>query len=355
MKLRARLLLFAVFWIFLSSLPLIAEKSDWNLSVMPMFGLKNGTVGEYVFLKKSNYSDDTASELFYDLKPELYGGLKIRGGWRGIFAEASFSAGIPMNTGTITDSDYFNNSPSKVSAETALLAPNSKTNYSESDCMLDYDFSCGIKVGYDFLVFKNDYIKIDIKPFYSFDYNNFKFTGKDGKFWYGSLLSSGYYAPYTDEEHRTTGTFASTRASYDGEDFCYKRWSTIHWIGFDVAVGLPLKFTVSTGFQVAPYIYSESTDIHYLTTVAYLDVVDGFFSVYKWNCGVSYQISKRNSVGISAAWFYMRTLRGDDYVKSYAAYKKDESFYSSEKSSTAEGGADQFYFDLSLSWKFSIF
>ena len=333
-----------------------SEKSDWNLSVEPIFGMKNGTVGEYVFLKKSNYSDDMVSELIYDMKPELYGGAKIRGGWRGIFAEASVSGGFPMKTGTVSDSDWFNNAPEKVSAATALLTTNHKTDYSESDCKLEYDFSCGIKLGYDFSILNNDIIKIHLKPFYSFDYNTFKFIAQNGKFWYGKKLSEGYYASYTDTENRTSGTFASITANYDGDDLSYKRWGVTHWIGFDVSADLPLNFAVSTGFQVAPYVYAESTDIHYLTNTAYLDITDGFFSVFKWNCGVSYKISKRNSVGISASWFYMRTLRGDDYVKLYSTYKKDdEKFDSSEKSKIADAGANQFYFDLSLSWKFSIF
>ena len=301
MKSTVRFFCIAIF----SSLSLAwAKESDWKLFLLPEFGMKHGTVGEYVFAKTSNYSDDMISELIYDTKPELYGGLKIGGGWRNIAAEVSVSAGFPMKTGTLADSDWLNNSTSEVSKASSLLTSNYKTNYSESECNLDYDFSCAIKLGYAFPVFKNSILSINIKPFYSFGFNNFKFTAKNGEAWYGAKLADGDYAAWNDEANRASnsGKFSSTVSDYDGEDLSYRRWSVIHWIGFDATVGLPLKFTVNAGFQVAPYVYAESTDLHYLNNsyggTAYLDVADGFFSTFKWNCGVSYQISRRNTVSV---------------------------------------------------------
>ena len=357
---KANVRFFCVVFLVLPSLA-AAEKADWSLSVQPRFGFKYGEAGEYVFSKTPNYSDDTVSELVYEAKPELYGGLDVCGGWKRVFARVSACGGIPMNTGTVSDSDWFNNSPEYVRKADSLLTANHKTHYSESDCRLDYDFSFGVALGYDVRVFEGSRVSVSVRPFYVFDYSAFRFTAKDGEAWYGANVG-GHYAAWNDEENRSasSGKF-SANADYDGEDLSYRRWSVAHWIGLGASVSLPFKFTVDTGFCVAPYVYAESTDFHYLNNTknggtVYLDVTDGLFSAYKWNCGVSYSVSARNAVCVSATWFYLKTLRGDGYRKSRRDYENDDGkFFPNEKSKTTESGASRRFVDVSVGWKCSIF
>lgn len=324
--------------------------NDWNLSVEPMFGMKHGELIEQVLLKKSEYSSDKLSELEWEYKPELYGGAKVSGGWRFILGEAFFSAGIPMKTGTTYDSDWQN---LKHSGNDDYLY---KTNYSESDNYLEHDISTGVKVGADFKVFKNDIIQLNVNPFLGFDYNNMSFTAKDGYKWYGKSMNTNRQYAYNDTDHQNAGKFKNTSANYDGRDIEYKRQNFITWIGFNATAKLPFNLSANLGFQVSPYIYTESVDYHVLTSTIYLDIAEGAFSAFKWNVGASYRINQRNSVSLSANWFYLNAITGNTYSKSYSKYKSDgEKFFKNEKSSTTDCGAGQFYFDLSLSWKFKIF
>lgn len=323
--------------------------NDWNLSVEPMFGMKHGELIEQVLLKKTNYSSDKLSELEWEYKPELYGGAKVSGGWRFIFAEAFFSAGIPMKTGTTYDSDWKN---LKYSGNDEYLY---KTNYSESDNYLEHDISTGIKVGADLKVFKNDIVQVNVNPFLGFEYNNMSFTAKDGTAWYGNRMNFFCYYAYDDENYSSKGKFKDNNANYDGRDIEYTRQNLITWIGFNANANLPFNLSANLGFQVSPYIYTESLDNHVLTGDIYLDIADAAFSAFKWNAGASYKINQRNSVNLSANWFYLKTITGKTYGKNYSKYKSDgNKFYSNEEQST-KGGAGQFHFDLALSWKFKIF
>ena len=169
---------------------------DFSLSVEPLFGMKWGQIDEYVLAKESNFSDDKLSELNWEIKPELYVGLKIMGGWKGFFQESYFSAGIPMKSGQMFDSDWLNAMPYSLSPSDGVTYANAvshdyKTCYSEHDNYLEYDFSFGFKGGYEFKIF--DIFKI--KPSIAFEYQNIRFSGKDGEGWYGygSRKKSGDY------------------------------------------------------------------------------------------------------------------------------------------------------------------
>lgn len=324
----------------------LLNSQNWKLSVEPIFGMKYGEVDEYVFLKKCDYDDDKLSELNWEIKPELYVGGKINGGWKKIFGEMTFTAGIPMKTGEMIDSDWLN--VEKKNAEDFQY----KTNYSESDNYLKYDFLFGIKAGYEFDIFENRIVKINIKPNVGFDYKKIYFNGKNGYAWYGST-SDNHYLPY---KTATTPTY-----DFSGKDVIdYSRQSYITWFGFDSTFTFFEKFDANLGFQISPYIYAESIDIHYLNNAgkgtAYLDATTGYFKTLKWNIGASYKINSRNTINISASWFYMGLLRGDDYSQSYSNYKKNKNFDPNKTKSTAvDGGAAEHYFDLSLSYRFKIF
>ena len=320
-------------FIFFSFSSFAVSLEDFSLSVEPLFGMKWGQVDEYVFLKQSKQSSDKLSELNWEIKPELYYGLKIRGGWKGFFEESHFTAGIPMKSGQMLDSDWQN-----IQYTSANGGNTSQTNYSESDNLLDHDISFGFKGGYEFQV--KEIFKI--KPAVAFEYQNIKFTGKNGKAWYGSSKSGGGYYAYDDTENQTVTDFTGK------EVIKYQRVADYLWLGSDFAVKLPMGFSVNTGFFLAPYVYAISYDNHLMKGVDYADKTIGFFAAFKWNLGASYNINERHSVSLNASCFYMRVLRGDDY------YKADTSTVY-KKSSDSDGGAGTKYFDLTLSYRFKIF
>nr|MCR4822157.1 hypothetical protein [Treponema sp.] len=324
--------------VFLSAPLFSLSREDFSLSVEPLFSIRSGQIDEYVFLKKTNYDSDKLSELNWDLKPELNYGLKIKGGFRGFFEETHFTAGIPMNTGIMADSDWFNIAKSGLSSNMLY-----KTNYSESDNYLDYDFSFGFKGGYEFKLFNF----ISLKPALAFEYQNIKFTGKNGTAWYGNAVS-GTYAAWNDEDNRTIKDFSGKKV------IAYQRILYYFWLGSDFAFKLPAiphipgNFIIDTGFFFTPYLYCVSYDQHCLTGTDYADLTPGYMAAFKWNLGLTYQLSKRHAIIFNADYFYMRLLRGKDYQKSNSSTKYT-------LASDAEGGAGASYFDFTISYRFNIF
>lgn len=325
-------------FIFLFSLSAFAiSKKDFSVEIEPLFGLKSGQADEYVFLKNSNYDEDKLSELNWDYAHEFYGGLKVNAGFKNIFLETSFSAGIPSRVGQMKDSDWQNLNFSGTEIYQF------KTNYSESDNSLEYDFSYKVKAGYAFNLpeFKN--IKSSIKPFAGFQYKNFKFNGKNGTAWYGNYVED-HYAKYNDILNQTIYDFSGEKV------ISYKRSCSIFWIGLDAELNLLENLIFSTGFKTSPYLYCESIDNHHLTGYDYLDITPGFFAAFEWQIGAEYKITKKQSICLNTEYFYMRALRGDNYSKA----DSQGSFRKSNKSQMVDGGADERYFAISVSYKFKI-
>ena len=193
------------------------KKTDFSLSVEPLIGIKNGQVNEYVFLKESNYDCDKLSELNWEIKNEFYSGLKLNGGYKNVFLEAGFTAGFPMECGTMKDSDWLNNNSASV---TKTSGHDYKTHYSESDNYIDYDISASLKTGYSFKLPELKKISTKISPFFEFEYQLFKFTAKNGTAWYGNE-TDGYYAAWNDEENRSIKYFSGDVISYKRQNFIF--------------------------------------------------------------------------------------------------------------------------------------
>lgn len=312
------------------------KKTDFSLSVEPLIGVKNGQVNEYVFLKESNYDCDKLSELNWEIKNEFYSGLKLNGGYKNVFLEAGFTAGFPLECGTMKDSDWLNNNSSEVTKTSGY-----KTSYSESDNYIDYDISASLKTGYSFKLPELKKISTKISPFFEFEYQLFKFTAKNGTAWYGNG-TDGYYAAWNDEENRSIKYFS-------GDVISYKRQNFIFWLGGSIAFNLPKDFSVGAGFKFSPFVYSESIDCHHLRGLYFLDIVSDFCSLFNYNFNTEYKIDSKKSICLNADYLYMKTLRGKSYSSDSQKWSKDNEIEDSE------GGADQHCFNISLSFKYNFF
>lgn len=314
------------------------KKTDFSLSVEPLIGVKNGQVNEYVFLKESNYDCDKLSELNWEIKNEFYSGLKLNGGYKNVFLEAGFTAGFPLECGTMKDSDWLNNNSSEV---TKTSGHDYKTNYSESDNYIDYDISASLKTGYSFKLPELKKISTKISPFFEFEYQLFKFTAKNGTAWYGNE-TDGYYAAWNDEKNREILYFS-------GDVISYKRQNFIFWLGGSIAFNLPKDFSVGAGFKFSPFVYSESIDCHHLRGLYFLDIVSDFCNLFNYNFNTEYKIDSKKSICLNADYLYMKTLRGKSYSSDSQKWSKDNELKDSE------GGADQHCFNISLSFKYNFF
>lgn len=312
------------------------RKEDFSFSIEPLFGLKNGVVDEFVYKLDCAYDDNKWSELNWDIKNELYGGLKLNGEFRNIFLETSFTAGIPKSSGITKDSDWRN--IECTNAEDYQY----KTNYSEHDNYFDYDIGAKVKAGYSFKLLQDKKVKLALKPFAEFQYENFQFTCKDGTCWYGAY-SNGHFARWNDWDNQ-----ADNSGDKSGDVMSYQRQNLIIWLGGDIEVALPKNFTVFTGFKFSPYLYSESIDSHYLTSTYYLDITPGYFGAFDCNLGVEYAFTKRQSITLGAEGFYMRELEGDDYINN------TKKWYRNGKAKDADGGSAQRYINITLSYKYKF-
>ncbi len=344
------LILTLLFFNFLATAQV--KKTDFSFSVEPLFGLKNGIVDEYVFYKNSSYSDDKLSELNWDIKNEVYGGIKLNGSFKNIFLETSFTAAVPKSSGITKDSDWFN--VDRANCEDYQY----KTNYSETDNYIDYDIGAKVKAGYEFKVLQDKKVKLSLKPFAEFQYENFQFTTKDGTAWYGNYMT-GYYAAWNDEENNNVFKFSSL-AKYNGKSISYQRQNLIIWLGSDFKVELPKNFAVLAGFKISPYMYSESLDSHYLNdtygtrTTYYLDVTPGFFSIFDANLAVEYALTKKQSIILGAEGFYMKTVRGDDYSILSKTKPTIKNWKDVKRSALVDGGAAQKYINITFAYKYKF-
>lgn len=304
----------------------------------PLIGIKNGQVNEYVFLRKSNYGCDKLSELNWEIKNEFYSGLKLNGSCKSVFLEAGFTAGFPLECGTMKDSDWLNNDPASV---TETSGHDYKTNYSESDNYIDYDISASLKTGYSFKLPELKKISAKISPFFEFEYQLFKFTAKNVTCWYGNE-TNGYYASWNDEGNQTIKNFS-------GDVISYKRQNFIFWLGSSIEFKLPKDFSLGAGAKFSPFVYSESIDCHYLRGLYFLDIVSDFCSLFNCNFDTEYKIDSKKSICLNADYIYMKTLRGKSYSSDSQKWSKDNELKDSE------GGADQHCFNISLSFKYKFF
>ena len=311
-----------------------AKSRDFVFFAEPIFGIRNGQVDEYVFLKKCAYDSDKLSELNWEIKNEFYGGIRTGFEWGNFFSEFSVSGMLFSQKGLMADSDWMNTTVAN--AENYQY----KTNYSESDNFLSKDYSIGAKIGCSFWLFENDFASISIKPFAGFTFSAIAFDAKNGTAWYGNYIGA-YQAPYDDSENRSVYDFSGMNL------ISYERKSYIAWLGFDFFSEISEKFVAGAGFSFSPYLYAESIDTHHQKNAMFGDKTTGCFGAFGWRLSAEYIISDRFSVLLGAEFFFMRVLRGNSYQKTVSAskYKLD---------SSSEGGAASHFLDIALSCRLKL-
>ena len=304
----------------------------FTFSIAPVGGIRSGQVDEYVFLKECAYDDDKLSELNWNFSSEYYAGGRVCAKWSHVFLDGEFSFGIPMKVGGMGDSDWLN-ADVKNAGDYQY-----KTNWSHHDNYLESDFSFSMKCGFEVRAVENSRLSFSISPFVGFEYDKIKFRGENGYAWYGKT-SDGYYLPYNDEDR--------TEYTFDGKVISYERRTFLSWLGFDARIEFSKAIAFSAGFQLSPFVYAESIDTHWSKKMMYGDKTPGFFSAFRWHASQSIFLGGHSYLNLSARWLYVGVLRGDSYSKSISGsyYTKDES---------CDGGAGEFFFDISLSYEIRI-
>ena len=304
----------------------------FTFSIAPVGGIRSGQIDEYVFLNECAYDDDKLSELNWNFSSEYYAGGRIGAKWSHVFLDGEFSFGIPMKVGGMGDSDWLN-ADVKNAGDYQY-----KTNWSHHDNYLEGDFSFSVKCGFEVNVVENSRLSFSISPFIGFEYDKIKFSGENGYAWYGNS-SGGYRLPFSDEDR--------TEYTFDGKVISYERRTFLSWLGVEGKIEFSKAIAFSAGFQLSPFVYAESIDTHWSKKTMYGDKTPGFFSAFRWHVSQSIFLGGRSYLNLSARWLYVGVLRGDSYSKSVSGsyYTKDES---------CDGGAGEFFFDISLGYEIRI-
>jgi len=303
--------------ISLSSLVFAETERALHFSVEPTFSIKNGTLGEYVFLIKSALTkssdtgstpDDKLSYLEWQIKNEIMMGLKASSDYRNLFATAELSFGFPQNSGIVMDSDWMNIQYSATKEQQTY-----KTNYSEHDNKINYDFLIGAQAGYKYEIWNG----LSVSPFIGFDFSKISFTATDGHIWYGKDIST-----HTGSSRTKTGPFEKYNSDYvDSEDMSgtvleYSREETNLWLGADFSWQLPYNITIGCGAKTAAILYTFNSDKHPQAGDAqYTDICWGNFDSYKLNFNLQYQIHRGITATYNFDYYNLNTIRGDSYVK----------------------------------------
>ena len=183
------------------------EKPFFTLSVSPVFEIKNGNMGEWVFTEKSNYDTKLLSYLDWGITSSFSAGIKSGITIKDFFLNLKFTAGFPSNCGTLTDSDWFN---VEITTSPQL---NYKTSFSEHENHQNYDFCFNAEAGWSFNIISS----FKISPSFSLNYAKTQFSGVNGQSFYGKEDSEkGYYYPYNseNESYVSTETYSETVINY---------------------------------------------------------------------------------------------------------------------------------------------
>lgn len=267
----------------------------YNFSFGSQFGVLYGQAEEIVYPvdTKAQY----LSQLLWDVKPVFYGGLLMEfsparpAEKSGVCASLSLKYGIPGSSGKMEDRDW-------MSIENTAL-----THFSSHDNVVREVMLVDASAGYSFSLARF----MAIKPFVSFSFMRYRFSGMDGYGLYASETSfgSGMYKPIDD---------STPKYFFEGKVINY----TQEW--FHIAPGLSYglfflrNFLAEISFQISPLIVCIDLDEHLKTKYQYRDYVRGGLLIepaFRFAYAAGW-------VEFSAAfsWRHIAKSKGDTYARS---------------------------------------
>lgn len=286
----------------LLSLPLGCLFADDYFAIEPRIGIMGGTVGEYLFMQKSDGHWNKNSYLEWEEKVLPTVGVAVTGAV-GRFSVSAYVDGMislrlqGIRSGNMYDSDW------KIEGI--------KTNYSISENVATCNVQTGLVLRYDFALLPF----LRVAPFAELSYGYKSFEANNGYGWYGNPVAwddpSAHYYP--------DGKLVLCGIDYQ----CHL---------FSVYAGLSFRFLCSARVSVQadaaflPYAYVYAEDCHY-TNVArtqgryYVDIVHAFGTRCKASLSVSFRVNQSLELGMTATGVVGGVERGDTYERDPATNK----------------------------------
>jgi outer membrane protease len=270
------------------------KERKYSLSTGTQFGFIYGQALELVYPLPNNTKGGLLSELLWNMKPVFYYGVQldfsrfnIMSG-PGFFASLGFKAGIPGNSGTMEDRDWWS-----TENDSLTVFSSHKNNTSEF-------FYFNADIGASFPVKTYFYVK----PFISGSWTRFSFTGSDGYGLMARQKSPTTYYPITDNPQQYTFT---------GEVIRYKQDWLLIACGFSIGTKILSPFSIELSFQISPFNYCAATDDHLTTNSTFKDFT---FNGFYIEPGGSFSFSvERLEFIYEFTYRYIGRTRGESYSK----------------------------------------
>ncbi len=274
---------------------LIAQDSGaWTFSMGSGLELMYGTAYEYVY-----DNSNTLSELDWDIKPLVAIASEARAKSGNFGFSVSCAAGFPGKVGTMADSDWQNE---------GTTAPNVKTNYSESDAILEHMTDLLVSLDYDFPVSPT----LNLKSSVGFRYLNIAWQAKDGWLQYADNITSTSSPPYhsytTGAVYNLYGLVSTYEQSYSGLV-----------LGFSADWKLSTALSLEAGLQASPVLSATAVDNHVLRGLSFTDTMSGGYLLQP---ELSLRWLLRDAFDLAAhlKYTWISGLRGDETVKAASNY-----------------------------------
>lgn len=301
------------------------EDGSWHLSIEPLYGIRYGTLGEYVYY--SDNSNDILSYLEWDIKPLTFAGIKLEGGWKGINLKASVNFFVPSACGRMADSDFLQDYYTDNGNRSV------KTNYSEHENHLDAGIAFNIELSTKFYPSS----KFSIAPVIGLDYQYLSLYAENGTAWYGT----NSFNAWDDVNNRTVTKFS-------GRVIEYKRYELYTWLGVATEFKPFQKLYFGLSLFISPYTHIEGIDSHLLRSIYFFEIMEDCFTVFKGALSANYVLNKYVTFRCEFSGIVTREIH---CTKAYTSIESATGPYIRNGSDT---GASSAFFDIILSAKFNF-
>lgn len=313
-----------------------------SISTSTSTGLLYGMGYEYVYNQQvsANYRN---SELDWPFAPLFYTGAALSLDTRiGIFARLEVKEGLPVKTGTMTDSDFLN-------------GDGVRTHFSQSDGYAEHALLLDVTLGYDLPLGA-----FSVGAYGSFSYMDFKWSARDGYYQYPTSGYDYYFDSSGNLVHGTDTpwTAEETKTPLYGTGILYEQAHLIGSVGLRASYRPINALSLGAHFSFSPLAWCFTQDNHELRLINFYSTLSGGIMIEP-GLAFSWEISPRASLTLSVDYRQLFNLIGDitEVNQGTTATGSNGNYYAgpdSSSTSTKGSGASLWMLDASLLFRLAL-
>ncbi|MCR5045581.1 MAG: hypothetical protein K6A42_03275 [Treponema sp.] len=311
---------------------------NWSFFLEGGFGARIGVYDEIVWTQR-NYDGERykQSELKYNLLPSFYTSLAFSVNYKRLGFQLSNKLFFAYKAGTLTDSDWRNDSFCK-NGDTST-----KTDYSEHTLFLANKFKGISGFDIDLKGHFNFYptFWLTLAPLLSFNAQYMNFMAKDGTGYYGS------YDQIANRIYSASDPLRRTVHSFEGERVIeYEVYNLFIWTGLKAKFSPLYWLNFELASELAPCSILIDFDRHLTNNKNFKEVAFSLFYAFRQTLRTEFKIEKNFSICQTCVFTFTGESEGQMYLKNneYSDYKKI---------GNGNGGGQVILLDFELSAKIS--